>query len=290
MASATVLDSMLLVARTGDDIAKWDPATWQVYGSNSSGEWSDANWTLLGSGNTHLGPQRGSVSVVSFSNATAYAHYKVAFPTTRGASDGWDNSNIHDYLQLSEARLFRGATVTLGGLPDLRTLVGTGWSQRMWFNLTGTEADMLAGLAAQGSAAGDVSRVQAGALETPYSQSDLNTAGSSVPVELRPTTSSFAYKNYGQIASGYLSTSEAATYRFWVGGDQRAELYLYDVTGTSFNVVHGVAAPIARTTGWTRRDDWRDERTLVSGQELVSSSYANVRSAAITLAANTLYR
>ncbi|MFM8420309.1 MAG: hypothetical protein ACKOEQ_09315, partial [Verrucomicrobiota bacterium] len=84
MGSATVLDSMLLVTRTNDDIAKWDPATWQVYGSNTSGGWSDSNWTLLGSGNTNLGPQRGALSVVSFANATAYLYYKVVFPTTRG--------------------------------------------------------------------------------------------------------------------------------------------------------------------------------------------------------------
>ena len=83
---AQVLDWLGLVTRTNDDIWQWDPKTWEVLGSNAADPWTSNTWTKLGSGNTGLANGRGAASVVTFTNTTAYTHYKVVFPTVKGLS------------------------------------------------------------------------------------------------------------------------------------------------------------------------------------------------------------
>ncbi|MEY4326406.1 MAG: hypothetical protein RIS24_2577 [Verrucomicrobiota bacterium] len=104
LSQPAAFNSLLLATRTNDEIWQWDPKTWEVYGSNGTGaafaDSAAANWVKLGEGNTGLSDAKGATSVVSFANATPYAHYKVVFPTTKGIS------NSQQYMHVSEARLF----------------------------------------------------------------------------------------------------------------------------------------------------------------------------------------
>ncbi|MEY4213725.1 MAG: hypothetical protein RL458_1951, partial [Pseudomonadota bacterium] len=98
-----VLDGLRLTSVASDDIWQFDPATWEVYGSNEGEDWESDSWTLLGEGDTGLPDERGSTSEVRFANSLGYRYYKVVFPTTKDSFDG-DN-----FVQLAEARLFAHA-------------------------------------------------------------------------------------------------------------------------------------------------------------------------------------
>ena len=211
--AADVLDSLLVVSRTNDDIARWDPATWEVYGSNSNLAWNGEWGAALGSGSLNLTPDKGSMSVVSFNNRSALRYYKVVFPTIRATTPSGFTVRTENYLHISEAHLFKSARFKLasaGSLaqrPDLRTLAGNGWTQRMWFDLTTGNNATLATLLSESATSPDLIRIQAGSLQTSYSQSDLDDPSPRVGVELQGGTNTFRYEDYGQIASAFFSTA-----------------------------------------------------------------------------------
>jgi hypothetical protein len=103
-----VLDTLLLVSRTNDDIWQWDPKTWVVYGSNESPDPGAAVWTRLGGGDAGLGNERGAVSTLGFNNVQAFRYYSVQFPTTKGSYQG------KSYLHVAEAQLLRSAPIAAG--------------------------------------------------------------------------------------------------------------------------------------------------------------------------------
>ena len=85
--TARAIDQMDLVAAA--DRPGFDPVDYEVYGSNDAApDWEFGTWTLVGDGPTGLTVERGSRSTVTFANTTAYRHYKVVFPTLRGAEIG----------------------------------------------------------------------------------------------------------------------------------------------------------------------------------------------------------
>ena len=115
---AKALNALLLTSRTNDDIWQWDPKTWEVWGSNDSVDWGDDGWTKLGEGDTRLANARGSQSVVSFSNDTAYRFYKVVFPTTKGIHQG------KAYVHIAEALLLERPVGTIKGSPGSSPEIG----------------------------------------------------------------------------------------------------------------------------------------------------------------------
>jgi len=107
---------------TANDAPERDPATWELYGTNdaiTSGEHSDGtgeNWTLIASGAVALPTTRNTLGpMVNFTNSTAYASYKMLFPTVKNA--GAANS-----MQIAEINFFLGAGTAV--TPSLRLEAG----------------------------------------------------------------------------------------------------------------------------------------------------------------------
>jgi hypothetical protein len=144
-----------------------------------------------------------------------------------------------------------GGLKSLTGLPDLRTLAGTGWTERTYNGLTGTSSTLR--------------------------QSNLLTRISTTPAgdgvrlwqtELAiPTTK--AADNFGTVATGWIRASEAGNYHFWTLGDESVQLWIYGLDGQPLG---GTA--VAQTTSSSTRDKWSQA----------------TRSAAVALQANTYYR
>jgi hypothetical protein len=144
-----------------------------------------------------------------------------------------------------------GGLKSLTGLPDLRTLVGTGWTERTYNSLTGSGATLrLNNLLTRVSTtpAGDSVRLWQTGLVT-------------------PTTT--AADNFGTVATGWIRASEAGNYHFWTLGDAAVQLWIYGPDGQPMG-----GGIVASTTATTARDQW-------SGV---------TRSAAVALQANTYYR
>ena len=144
-----------------------------------------------------------------------------------------------------------GGLKSLTGLPDLRTLVGTGWTERTYNSLTGSGATLrLNNLLTRVSTtpAGDSVRLWQTGLVT-------------------PTTT--AADNFGTVATGWIRASEAGNYHFWTLGDEAVQLWIYGLDGQPMG-----GGIVASTTAATARDQWSRV----------------TRSAAVALQANTYYR
>ncbi len=88
-AAATTVQSFTLT--TANDAEGRDPATWKLWGTNDPVTSVDnstglaENWTLIGEGTVSLPAARYTLGpVVSVSNSTAYASYRMLFPTLKG--------------------------------------------------------------------------------------------------------------------------------------------------------------------------------------------------------------
>lgn len=101
---------------TANDAEGRDPASWALYGTNdpiTSGQHSTSNaenWTLVDQGSLSLPADRGVLgSMVSVTNATSYASYRMVFPTLKNLyGDGVDS------MQIAEIQFF--------GVPEPGTL------------------------------------------------------------------------------------------------------------------------------------------------------------------------
>ncbi|MFM7571206.1 MAG: hypothetical protein ACKO8O_21270, partial [Betaproteobacteria bacterium] len=110
-ASARVINRLHLIA--ANDRPGWDPVDYEIYGSTDpQPDWEYGTWALLGDGPTGLAGVPGSSSTIDFDNPTAYAHYKVVFPTTRGA-EIVEGVELRE-LQLADAQLLNATTGTAG--------------------------------------------------------------------------------------------------------------------------------------------------------------------------------
>ena len=144
-----------------------------------------------------------------------------------------------------------GGLKSLTGLPDLRTLAGTGWTQRTYNGLTGTsstlrQSNLLARIST--TPAGDGVRLWQTGLAIPTTK---------------------AADNFGSVASGWILASEAGNYHFWTLGDEAVQLWIYGLDGQPLG-----GAAVAQTTSSSTRDKWSQA----------------TRSAAVALQANTYYR
>lgn len=90
-AGATILQSFTLT--TANDWAQRDPLGWALWGTNDAIASTDnsigtaENWTLIGEGTVALPDTRFTVGpVVSVANSTAYASYKMVYPTLKDAA------------------------------------------------------------------------------------------------------------------------------------------------------------------------------------------------------------
>ena len=143
-----------------------------------------------------------------------------------------------------------GSLKSVTGLPDLRNHLGTGWTERVWNNISGaSDAARLDALnsAAASRPAGDSLRLR---------QTDLST----------PVTS--LANNFGAIASGWMITKTSGDYRFWAAADDLAQLWIYDAGGNALGGGPVVTSPLVTAGTWTNAP----------------------RSAAVRLEADTFYR
>lgn len=136
-------------------------------------------------------------------------------------------------------------------MPDLRTLVGTGWTERTYNSLTGSGATLR--------------------LDNLLTRVSTTPAGDSVRLWqtglVTPTTT--ATDNFGTVATGWIRASEAGNYHFWTLGDEAVQLWIYGLDGQPMG-----GGIVASTTAATARDQWSRV----------------TRSAAVALQANTYYR
>jgi len=126
-----------------------------------------------------------------------------------------------------------GSLKAVTGLPDLRSYLGTGWTERVWNNISGaSDTERLEALnsAAASRPAGDALRLR---------QTDLSTPVTSVA------------NNFGVIASGWMLTTAAGDYRFWAAADDVAQLWIYDATGKAMGGGPLVTSPLVTAGTWT---------------------------------------
>jgi len=126
-----------------------------------------------------------------------------------------------------------GSLKSVTGLPDLRNYLGTGWTERVWNNVSGSnDTARLEALnaAATSKPAGDVLRLR---------QSEVSTPVTTVA------------NNFGTIASGWMLTSTAGDYRFWAAADDLAQLWIYDANGTAIGGGPVVTSPFVAAGSWT---------------------------------------
>jgi len=88
--AASIVQSFTMT--TANDAAPRDPATWSLWGTNDAIASLDNstgladNWTLIASGAASLPDDRFALGpVTSFANSTAYASYKMMYPTLKDA-------------------------------------------------------------------------------------------------------------------------------------------------------------------------------------------------------------
>jgi hypothetical protein len=100
---------------TADDATERDPASYEIYGTNSpiiSGDNSQGNsepWTLISSGALTLPDERMTeAALVSFANATSYTSYKLVFPTLKQVEDPANPGMflVPNSMQISGLQLF----------------------------------------------------------------------------------------------------------------------------------------------------------------------------------------
>jgi len=116
----SIVDSFQIT--TANDSAERDPASWELYGtldailSGDNTEGTAETWTLIANGTIALPDDRNTLGpLVEFSNSTAYASYKILFPTLKNA----DSANS---MQIAEIQLYgipEPATICLLGMGGL---------------------------------------------------------------------------------------------------------------------------------------------------------------------------
>lgn len=109
-AGAKVATSLQIT--TGNDFPERDPSSYKIYGTNAailSGENSQGTseaWTLVAEGTLTLPADRFTAGdVVTFANTTAYASYKVIFPTVKDAA-------LSTAMQIGGIQLFDNAAAS----------------------------------------------------------------------------------------------------------------------------------------------------------------------------------
>ena len=144
-----------------------------------------------------------------------------------------------------------GGLKPLTGLPDLRSLVGNGWTERTYNGLTGNGSSQR--------------------MENLMTRVSTNPSGESVRLWQTglSTPTMAAADNFGMVATGWIRASEAGNYHFWTIGDDAVQLWIYGADGKPLG-----GSAVASTGNASSRDQWN----LVT------------RSAAVALEANKYYR
>lgn len=186
--------------------------------------------------------------------------FSVGFIEAIAAKPDGENHLVAGSVKLSAAAVgtkvavkvleLAGSLKLVTGLPDLRNFLGTGWTERVWNNVSGSnDAARLEALnaAAASKPAGDALRLR---------QSEVSTPVTTVA------------NNFGAIGSGWMVTSAAGDYRFWAAADDLAQLWIYDANGTAIGGGPVVTSPFVAAGTWTNAP----------------------RSAAVRLEAATFYR
>jgi hypothetical protein len=111
---------------TANDAESRDPASWILYGTNApivSGAHSQGTgeaWTLIASGTVNLPSGAGSRNTagpfVEVSNNTAYASYKMLFPTIRNAAAGDADSMQLNEIQFYDVTIPEPSSLVLGAI------------------------------------------------------------------------------------------------------------------------------------------------------------------------------
>ena len=101
-----------LVLTTANDAEDRDPASYELYGTNSAivsqNDWTGLAepWSLISSGGLTLPAGRQTMGLpVDFVNLSAYTSYKLLFPTIKNAA-------ATNSMQVADIQLFTGATAT----------------------------------------------------------------------------------------------------------------------------------------------------------------------------------
>lgn len=109
-ASVTVVQSLALT--TANDWAERDPASYQIFGTNAPIVSTDNSngdleaWTLISEGSLSLPAERLTAApAINFSNSTAYASYRVVFPTLKNAA-------ATNSMQIAEVGLYESTDGT----------------------------------------------------------------------------------------------------------------------------------------------------------------------------------
>ena len=109
-----------LTLTTAADAAERDPASYQIYGSNSAlptaagASVAISGLTLLDSGTLSLPTTRGAVTTVSFANAAPYTAYLIVFPTVRGTPTTPNSTQVAEVaLSYFDNEAPTGGTLTL---------------------------------------------------------------------------------------------------------------------------------------------------------------------------------
>jgi len=120
---SSIVDSFQIT--TANDSEERDPASWALYGTNDAilsadNSAGDAeNWMMIDSGLVALPSERDTLGpLVAISNSTAYASYKMLFPTLKDA-------DLANSMQIAEVQFYgipEPATVCLLGLGGLSLL------------------------------------------------------------------------------------------------------------------------------------------------------------------------
>jgi hypothetical protein len=141
-----------LQIRTANDAESRDPASYELYGTNSpvtsadNSQGTGETWTLISSGTLDLPVERqADGTLVTFANSTSYKSYKIVFPTLRDtAADDADSLQIGG-IQLFDASAPADADVDNDGDVDGRDFL-------IWQRGNGTASGATNG---QGDANGD---------------------------------------------------------------------------------------------------------------------------------------
>jgi hypothetical protein len=218
----------------------------------ASGKGALISLTTKGSGDVLVGTVAASDGKIEV--------FSVGFVESLAAKADGENHLVAGSVKLSAAAVgtkgavkvleLGGSLKSVTGLPDLRTYLGVGWTERVWNNISGSsDTARLAALnaAAASKPAGDTVRLR---------QTEVSTANTSVA------------NNFGAIASGWMLASVAGDYRFWAAADDVSQLWIYDADGNALGGGPVVTSPYVVAGTWTNAP----------------------RSAAVRLEASTFYR
>lgn len=156
-AGASIVDSFQIT--TANDAEERDPAEYKIYGTNApivstDNSTGDAEpWTLITEGTLTLPVERQTPGdVVSFSNTTAYASYRVVFPTVKDdtTANSMQIADIQFFAQdpltlevnrdTGEVRILSDEDFTFHGY-EIRSSTDGGLSDANWNSISSTSGD-----------------------------------------------------------------------------------------------------------------------------------------------------